>query len=517
MSSSNIMADQDSMNTSVAQLAAETKKGEVARATPHIPIAGVVLILVVICLGAVTAPLGAIISINSNNNIQDLSNIITSQAVDAIYNQVQDVLDLPRKVLQIVNTNEQIRNTLINNVYNLRNETSTYNLLKQLVDVSVYLNGIACITYPNIRGGDTTTPYPNITEMSIYKQDGWYVNYLMDWSTGPYLWFGIYDPKVNMFVNYSQAYPFNFAYALTLQPSVATMLSDPTNLTPSYAFSTNHGDLISAVSQSVMVPSISTKHPAFTCGVGFQHKVSLDTLFSNIKVTPNTHVFLMDVKFNGTLLANSVPNSLFAISNYSDPQLPVTFFNPDSTNDSTVAAIGGFLKGMYGSYGLIPNTGKTETFTTTFNGKAWFVNYRFMEHPDTWVLVVAIPRADFFAKTDEANQKAAIIASCVGIAGLLFAGLASWLAMRPLQTLTTAMGKLTKMDFSALEGDILNDRSFMTEVRQLQITFALMCKAFATGIKKNKNLLARGPGSGAGSSHPQTSSQNSLNSVPSKA
>ncbi|KAJ3272361.1 hypothetical protein HDU76_010932, partial [Blyttiomyces sp. JEL0837] len=121
----------------------------------------------------------------------------------------------------------------------------------------------------------------------------------------------------------------------------------------------------------------------------------------------------------------------------------------------------------------------------------------------------AIPRADFFAKTDEANKKAIIVAVCIGVSGLVFAGLASWLAMRPLQTLTTAMEKLTKMDFSALEGDILNDRSFMTEVRKLQSTFALMCKAFAAGIKKNKSLMGAKPGGTGGGSSQQTNSQNS--------
>ncbi|KAJ3327862.1 hypothetical protein HDU76_010983 [Blyttiomyces sp. JEL0837] len=483
----------DSMNTSVADLAAEAKKDEAKR-------------------------LGAIISINSNNNIQDLSAIITGQAVDGIYNQVQDVLDQPRRLLQIVNTNEQIQNILINNVYNLRNETSGFLLLKSFVDTSPYINGITCLTYPNIRGGDTTTQYPNITEMSIYQQPGMTNTFIMDWSTGPYLYVGFYYPDGKVFVNYRQAYDFNFAYALTVQPGklppftyshdfkntelmikspptttkvFINMVYHPENLNVSVDFSSTHGDLISAVSQSVYVPSISTKHPAYACGVGFQHKVSLDPLFSNIKVTGNTHVFLMDIKTNGTLMANSVPNSLFYISNYSDPQLPMVQYTADSTNDSDIRVIGGFLKGMYGSYGS-----------------------RYLQNPNHWLLVVAIPRADFFAKTDEANKRAAIIAACIGVAGLGFAGLASWIAMRPLQTLTSAMEKLTKLDFSALEGDILNDRSFMTEVRKLQSTFALMCKAFASGIKRNKNLVGgRAAGTGGGSSTQQMGSHNSLNGV----
>ncbi|KAJ3268919.1 hypothetical protein HDU76_011353, partial [Blyttiomyces sp. JEL0837] len=213
-------------------------------------------------------------------------------------------------------------------------------------------------------GGDTTKPYPNATIMSIYKEGDMTYNFFMDWSTGPYLWVGGYYPPVNAFVGFQQDYPFNFAYTLYAQPTFTNMLYHPQDLTPAYTFSTNHGDLISSVSQNVFVPSISTTHPSYACGVGFLHRISLDPLFTNIKVTPGTHVFLMDTSTNGTLMANSVPNSIFAISNYSDPLLPVIFYSPDTTNDTTVRGIGGFLKGMYGSYGSIPNTGKTETFTT---------------------------------------------------------------------------------------------------------------------------------------------------------
>ncbi|KAJ3327863.1 hypothetical protein HDU76_010984 [Blyttiomyces sp. JEL0837] len=502
MSSQNI--DQDSMTTSVAELAAEAKKDEAKRATPHIPIAAVVLILVVICLGAVTGPLGAIISINSSNNIQDLSNIITSQAVDGIYNQVQDVMDQPRKLLQIVNTNQVIQNTLLNNVVNLRNETQTYLFLKQLVNTSIYVNGITCLTYPI-----STDPYPNITQMSIYQTSDSTYCFFMDRSTGPYLWVGAYYAPLNRFVGFQQNYPFNYAYTMLYQPTYLNMLTSPPKTEPYFSWSTNHGDLISSIGQNVFVPSISTTHPVYACGVGFLHRISLDPLFSNIKVTSGTHVFLMDTSTNGTLMANSVPNSIFYIRNTSDPQLPVSHYTPDTTNDTTVAAIGGFLKGMYGSYGTIPNTGKTETFSTPLFGQTWIINYKYLNNPDTWLRVVAIPRADFFAKTDEASKKAIIIAVCIGVAGLLFAGLASWIAMRPLQTLTAAMEKLTKMDFSALEGDILNDRSFMTEVRKLQTTFALMCKAFASGIKKNKSLIGGKPGGTGGGSSQQTNSQNS--------
>ncbi|KAJ3319057.1 hypothetical protein HDU76_000658, partial [Blyttiomyces sp. JEL0837] len=98
---------------------------------------------------------------------------------------------------------------------------------------------------------------------------------------------------------------------------------------------------------------------------------------------------------------------------------------------------------------------------------------RYLDRPNTWVAVVGIPRSDFFSKTDEAQKKAGILAAVLAVVGVLVTVITAWFAMRPLHTLTLAMEKLTKMDFSALEGDILNERSFMLELRKLQVTFSL--------------------------------------------
>ncbi|KAJ3320430.1 hypothetical protein HDU76_000299 [Blyttiomyces sp. JEL0837] len=121
----------------------------------------------------------------------------------------------------------------------------------------------------------------------------------------------------------------------------------------------------------------------------------------------------------------------------------------------------------------IPNMNGTVSIETTIGGTKWIVNYRYLNNPNTWLLVVAIPRSDFFSKTDSAQQKAAILACVLAVVGVVVTVISAWVAMRPLHTLTIAMEKLTKMDFSALEGDILNERSFMLEVRRLQVTFAL--------------------------------------------
>ncbi|KAJ3322430.1 hypothetical protein HDU76_013890 [Blyttiomyces sp. JEL0837] len=97
---------------------------------------------------------------------------------------------------------------------------------------------------------------------------------------------------------------------------------------------------------------------------------------------------------------------------------------------------------------------ETVSIETTIGGTRWLLNYRYLDNPNSWIVVVGIPRSDFFSKTDEAQKKATIFACVLAVFGVVVTVISAWLAMRPLHTLTLTMEKLTKLDFSALEGDI---------------------------------------------------------------
>ncbi|KAJ3332583.1 hypothetical protein HDU76_013760 [Blyttiomyces sp. JEL0837] len=482
----------DSMSTSISDLASEAKRAELAngRWKPKFPISCVVTFIVILTLAAVAVPLGAIISLQSTSSINDLSTLVMSQAVNNTFNQVQETILQPKKLLQVAATNQDLQTALTTNVNSLRTETNNFNFLMTLAKSNDYLNGIDCATYPNIHGnGDTTTSWPNVTFFAIYRdarisvENGGELFLFMDFTTGPYLY--SYNPLQSPSTAVSD-YIYNFAQTLPMQQFYTRMFTNPKDTNPTYWYSYNHGALLTSVSQNVYT-SVSSTHPSFTCTIGFENSRSLDPLFENIKVTPNTHLFMMDVN-TGSLLANSVPHSVFRISNYSDPMLPVEQYSPENTNDTVVRDLGAFIKGKYGNYSLVPNLNSTVTLTTTINGVQWFINLRYLDDPNNWLLVVAIPRSDFFDKTDNAAKLAIILSSVIGVVGVGLAAVASIFAMRPLSKLTKAMEKLTKLDFAALEGNILNERSFMREVRDLQITFATMCKAFASGIRRNKAL-----------------------------
>ncbi|KAJ3294161.1 hypothetical protein HDU76_006975 [Blyttiomyces sp. JEL0837] len=281
------------------------------------------------------------------------------------------------------------------------------------------------------------------------------------------------------------------------------MINEPMNSEPFYSWTYNFGTMIASVSQSVFDLTISPTHPIYACSIGFENNNALGSLFTSIKVTQNTKLMMID-SVTGTLLANSVKNSIYHV-NETDPLKTVTPWKPTDSNDTTTVRIGETLLRLYGNYSKIPRDVNGQTITTQTDigdGQQWFINTKYLDRPNNWVLIVAIPRSDFFADVDNAEKKVLIISVTVAVVGVILTAVASFLALRPLYKLTKAMEALTKMDFSALEGNILKDRSFISEVRKLQRTFSTMCKAFAAGIRKNKALMnggTRSTGTGNGS------------------
>ncbi|KAJ3132358.1 hypothetical protein HDU90_007419 [Geranomyces variabilis] len=100
--------------------------------------------------------------------------------------------------------------------------------------------------------------------------------------------------------------------------------------------------------------------------------------------------------------------------------------------------------------------------------------------------------AQIYAPIDSANKKSLglAIGLSVGI-GMLMALLFA-LIVTSLRRLAHAMGLLTSLDFASLhKGDILEQKSAISEIRNVQHTFSTMVKAFAGGIKQNRDLQSQ--------------------------
>ncbi|KAJ3326379.1 hypothetical protein HDU76_012974 [Blyttiomyces sp. JEL0837] len=180
-------APTDSLSTTVKDLASEGRALEGKARLPAVPIYMVVLSLVVIALGIVTLPLGLIITASSQDSISDISSLVTRQAVDGIYNQIQSTMDQPAQLLKIVLNSNLVQSVVTKDYNNLKNETDYFLFLQTLINSTTSVNGINCVTWPGLfPGADETGPWPNTTFSMSYRSGNTFIRYVMDWSTGPY-------------------------------------------------------------------------------------------------------------------------------------------------------------------------------------------------------------------------------------------------------------------------------------------------------------------------------------------
>ncbi|KAI8841732.1 hypothetical protein BC829DRAFT_420437 [Chytridium lagenaria] len=420
----------DSTAIPIDQLAAEAKKDEQKHILPPVPIAVLITAIVILALGAVAAPLGAILGTSSQTSIDSLSSSVLSQAVDLVFVQVQESLYQPKRMLNVLLDDKTLENAMLNNFNNLANETSLYFLMYNMIMSSPFLSGVSC---PSRR------VWTNTTFVSGYRLDGGAnIALWTDWTTNGFLYRANYNDRTNK-------------YDLGVRPN--------------YEFPWNVVLLNTAL--HVYKP---------------QSYLALGTLGHTTFVSES-------------MLANNVPYTLYSV-NYTDPYKSVTQFTVATTNDTIVRAVGSKLRSIYGNFTKIPNRNRATTLQTDVNGQQWLISTRYLTEPNDWLLIVAIPRSDFFGEIDAATRRVLAICISIAVIGIGFVALISFFALQPLGKLAKAMESLTKLDFSALEGNILNERSGVTEVRRLQTTFSIMCKAFASGIRKNKALVSGGANTG---------------------
>lgn len=159
-----------------------------------------------------------------------------------------------------------------------------------------------------------------------------------------------------------------------------------------------------------------------------------------------------------------------------------------------------FSKSLNADY--FPSSFQLISFTT-----AAFSTYT---ETDSLLVVSAIPRSDIFGKLDAARQRSIAVSVGVSVAmGVLASGI-FFLLVLPLFRLARSMQVLTKLDFSQLESSgMLDERSWIWELYNVQTTFATMVRAFAGAIKKNKQMMGRGAPMGGRASVGGNSGSNS--------
>ncbi|KAJ3282292.1 hypothetical protein HK104_010972 [Borealophlyctis nickersoniae] len=130
---------------------------------------------------------------------------------------------------------------------------------------------------------------------------------------------------------------------------------------------------------------------------------------------------------------------------------------------------------------------------TLEDGRDWYIGTRELrpDYLNVWQVVVAVPREDLFGGIDKSINRSIIIIAVLSVVGLVLIGAVSFGLTLPLKTLGIRMSEVTQMKFSSLEQGRLNRRSIIKEIANLEDTFHIMVKAFASGIRKNADLVGR--------------------------
>ncbi|KAJ3085327.1 hypothetical protein HK102_000112, partial [Quaeritorhiza haematococci] len=156
----------------------------------------------------------------------------------------------------------------------------------------------------------------------------------------------------------------------------------------------------------------------------------------------------------------------------------VGFNKTNATFDGVVVDLRTTLMQRYSSTMQI--SGTPQVAEAVFDG----VNYVYtimsfnVTTTDRYTIAVLAPRDQIYGDIDKANRDAIIVVSVVTIGVAALVGLLMWSIVRPLGTLSLAMERLTSFDFAALEsGTLLDVRSYVTEIFNIQDTFSTMVKA----------------------------------------
>ncbi|RKO89659.1 hypothetical protein BDK51DRAFT_33547, partial [Blyttiomyces helicus] len=222
--------------------------------------------------------------------------------------------------------------------------------------------------------------------------------------------------------------------------------------------------------------------PTHVCQTASLADVTITPYLEASLPSPNSVIAFFDAK-TGQMFSSSVVGSLKMPDNTGTWTL-------ETAPNITLSQLGKFLLSQFGTYASI-----TENYTTTAtlsDGKQWYIGASpiIPDNYNSWLIVVAFPRSDFFAQIDESITKSSILIGILSAFGALTTALFAWLFARPLNTLTVSIGLLTQMKFSQLEDGQLEHRSIIMEIGSLENSFATMVKAFAVGLKKNAQLVS---------------------------
>ncbi|KAJ3144978.1 hypothetical protein HDU86_001318 [Geranomyces michiganensis] len=248
--------------------------------------------------------------------------------------------------------------------------------------------------------------------------------------------------------------------------------------------------------------------PSFGCSAGLSVDNTWIAMLRSLKPVEDSIVAMLELE---QTLVPSTNFTILASSRWSEGPVTMDQYNSPKYNRPTEDATTGVLrlavKERFPTMQLASDAGQARvSFEHDMDGKRYITmlgiaklaqNYRLL-------VVVSLPRgelsstcyyiiiAQIYGRIDAASSRSR--ATSIGIAVGVTTAIAAIfvLAVLPLFNLAKQMEELTKLNFGTLEtSGALDKRSWVWELRKVQIVFGTMVKAFAGAIKKNKSMHQR--------------------------
>ncbi|KAI8799513.1 hypothetical protein BJ742DRAFT_883843 [Cladochytrium replicatum] len=226
--------------------------------------------------------------------------------------------------------------------------------------------------------------------------------------------------------------------------------------------------------------------PAFGASVIVDASTITKNLLSTLQPTENSKLFA--ISFDWKLV----------VSNNNDmPTFNTTTsdFNPVvKSPDPIIAGLGAVIQAhVNGNISDLKSLtgGIFSTSLSTDASRNWYYMVQTLSLNMTvpLVLVVAIPYADFFDDIRTSQKTSIGLTAAFGCMSFLVVAAVAFGVTMPIRTLTKLMQKVTKFDFSMLEGSGgLSEENVFSEIREMEKTFNIMVKAFAAAIKRNRQM-----------------------------
>ncbi|KAJ3284779.1 hypothetical protein HK104_009774 [Borealophlyctis nickersoniae] len=493
------MADESGTIAKISDLAKESKfKSKSARWIPRIPLTVLAPGLVLCALVAVVVPNTVILQQASQESTQFLSDSYLSAMMGDVKYKVLTTVQRLYPSLDAVVDSPEVAASFPNNLDHMETDITIQKLA--MLKKTTGADSVSCLM------GRWNDGYNNTSPINLNTVNTTFITVLVDPVDKKETVANVKDFRNRTHSSYYKLDPDtlmpltpNAPYFIGKADQTATYSVRAQLGVPSIPAKTMHyytlitttlGSRLANVAR-LRFMAANSPNPTYACAAGIRVDSSWNALLNQSKPSTSSVVAMLSQK-NLTLVAssNTFLSNIFNVTGD-------TFGDAVATYDNFTLALRDSVYNRFGNFNMAVGNGFNSYVDSVDGGEPWIINMspvNFSTYVDTdsVLVVAAIPRKDLFGVIDAAKKRSTSTVIGISVAmGVLVTSVFVAVAL-PLMKLAKAMGVLTNLDFAQLEeSKVMDGNSLIWELYNVQTTFSTMVKAFAGGIKKNKEMVNR--------------------------